>query len=202
MRIERLWVDVTVQIGSTWAEIFIDLELHHGLNINSSAHIWLLHHLFLPIINDQLAFFADSWNQHRLQIRNGPNRSPADMFGFDMYVHGVRGDQLPPEDELSPEDLEVFGVDWEGLRDDRVLGSLQQNNSSNEEASSWIGRVGPPENLGGVHLDAPEGPLSQTEVEAFDTQFNSWMEGREAIDAASMWGHGLIIGRNMFGNRF
>ena len=39
------------------------------------------------------------------------------MFGFDMIVHGVRGDQLP-EDELSEEVLEVYRVDWEGLHDD------------------------------------------------------------------------------------
>jgi len=33
------------------------------------------------------------------------------MFGFDMLVHGVRGDQLPDED-LTEEELEVYGVDW------------------------------------------------------------------------------------------
>ncbi|KAG6806455.1 hypothetical protein H0H92_011282, partial [Tricholoma furcatifolium] len=83
VRIERLWVDVTAQVGSTWADIFTTLELQHGLDINNVHHIWLLHHLFLSTINQQLEFFVQSWNQHRIQIRNGPNRSPADMFGFD-----------------------------------------------------------------------------------------------------------------------
>ena len=58
-------------------------------------------------------FFAKSWNQHQIQIWDDPSRSPADMFGFDMLVHGVCGDQLP-EDELHQEELEVYGVDWEG----------------------------------------------------------------------------------------
>ena len=87
-----------------------------GLNINNQNHIWFLHYLFLKTINQQLDFFSQAWNHHRIQIPNGPNHSPADMFGFDMLVHGVRGYQLPtpPDVPLSDEDLEVFGrvVGW------------------------------------------------------------------------------------------
>ena len=92
IRIERLWVDVMAQVGAFWAEIFTQLKLRFGLDINNVHHIWLLHHLFLSSINQQLAFFAESWNQHCIQIRDSPNRSPADLFGFDMFVHGVHGD--------------------------------------------------------------------------------------------------------------
>lgn len=91
VRIERLWVDVTIQVGATWADHFTTLELRFGLNINNANHIWLLHLLFLPVINSVLAFFAQSWNEHKIEIRDGPNRSPSDMFGFDMLVHGLRG---------------------------------------------------------------------------------------------------------------
>ena len=35
-------------------------------------------------------------------------------FGFDMFVHGVCGDQFPDE-QLNDEELEVYGVDWEGF---------------------------------------------------------------------------------------
>jgi hypothetical protein len=83
VQIEHLWVNVTAQVGAFWAEMFTQLELQHGLDINNTHHIWLIHHLFLSTINQQLAFFADAWNQHRIQIRDGPNRSPADLFGFD-----------------------------------------------------------------------------------------------------------------------
>ncbi|KAJ7938562.1 hypothetical protein B0H13DRAFT_2301598 [Mycena leptocephala] len=111
VRIERLWVDITAQLGATWAECFTILELCHGLDINNTSHIWLLHFLFLATINSQLAFFAQSWNQHRIQIRHGPNRSPADMFVFDMLVDGIQGNQLPEEELLSEEELEVSGID-------------------------------------------------------------------------------------------
>lgn len=154
IRIERLWVDVTAQVGAKWADFFSTLELHHGLDINDSFHIWLLHHLFLPEINQELSFFVDSWNQHKITMRNGPSRSPADMFGFDMIVHGVRGDPL--NDAMGDEELEVYGVDWEALRDDSVRAMHAANNPITEGWTSWIGRSGPPEHLNEVVLEAPE----------------------------------------------
>ncbi|KAJ7686979.1 hypothetical protein B0H14DRAFT_2421901 [Mycena olivaceomarginata] len=162
VRIERLWVDITAQLGATWAERFTILELRHGLDINNISHIWLLHFLFLATINSQLAFFAQSWNQHRIQIRHGPNRSPADMFVFDMLVNGVRGNQLP-EEELSEEELEVYGIDWSGLRDDDLLASQRANNPIGEGATSWIGRVGPPPlaELSNVVVEPPVGLLQE-----------------------------------------
>ncbi|KAJ7035753.1 hypothetical protein C8F04DRAFT_1210195 [Mycena alexandri] len=144
VRIECLWVDITAQLGATWLEWFTLLELRHGLDINNITHIWLLHFLFLATINSQLAFFAQSWNQHRIQISHGPNRSPSDMFVFDMLVNGVRGNQLPAEEEMDEEELEVYGIDWAGLQDDTLLASQWANNSMGEGATSWVGRVGPP----------------------------------------------------------
>ena len=82
--IECLWGDVTGQVGSSWADAFTNLELFHGLDINNPHHIWLLHILFLSIINSQLELFARGWNSHGIQIQDGPNCSPEDMFGFDM----------------------------------------------------------------------------------------------------------------------
>ena len=74
---------------------------------------------FLQVINNQLTFWANSWNQHKLQIQSGPSRLPADLFVFDMLMHSVWGNQLPDE-ELTEEELEVYGVEntWEGLRDE------------------------------------------------------------------------------------
>ncbi|KAJ7456996.1 hypothetical protein FB451DRAFT_1341984 [Mycena latifolia] len=147
VRIERLWADVTAQIGATWADLFTVLEIRHGLDINNVYHIWLLHYLFLRQINNQLRFFMEAWNQHQIQIRDGPNRSPVDMFGFNMIVHGVRGTNILPEEQMSADELEVYGVDWEALHDDNLLESRQENNPPDEGSTSWIGRQGPPERL-------------------------------------------------------
>lgn len=156
IRIERLWVDVTAQVGSKWADFFTTLELCHGLNINNAHHIWLLHYLFLDYVNYDLTFFTDAWNQHKIAMHGGPRRSPADMFGFDMLIHGVRGD--PPSDHLTENDeLEVYGVDWEALQDDTLRASHAGNNSTSEGwSSAWIGHTGPPEHLNEVQVDPPE----------------------------------------------
>jgi hypothetical protein len=68
-RIERLWYDVTHAFGQKWKNLFIELETHHDLDPRNPAHIWLLHHLFLPHINTDAQEWADAWNSHHLQIR-------------------------------------------------------------------------------------------------------------------------------------
>lgn len=198
IRIERLWVDVTAQVGASWANIFTELELRYGLDINNVHHIWLVHYLFLHTINQQLAFFAESWNQHRLQIRDGPNRSPADLFGFDMFVHGVRGDELP-EDMLNDEEIEVYGVDWEALHDEDVLQSQRRNNVTHEGWTSWVGRVGPPEHLSNVSVDPPSTPLSQhDELGVLNQALLSRAHSGNAADIINLWTIGFGHARAMY----
>ncbi|KAJ7026752.1 hypothetical protein C8F04DRAFT_966135 [Mycena alexandri] len=192
VRIERLWADITAQIGATWADVFIILELHHGLNINNAYHIWLLHYLFLNQINLQLRFFMEAWNQHQIRICNGPNRSPADMFGFDMLALGVRGTDL-----LSNEELEVYRVDWEGLRDDTLLESRQENNPMDEGSTSWIGRSGPPDRMNEVAVEPPLGPFSTSEIEIIDSRLAGLRGAVGDAEVAELWTEGLILARQM-----
>lgn len=136
----------------------------------------------------QLEFFANSWNQHKIQIRDGPNRSPADMFGFDMYVHGVRGHQLPNlEEALDSEELEVYGVDWEGLHDDRLLRSQRDNNATSEGWSSWVGRVGPPEHLNEVAVEPPQESLVPEVIESLDQVIQPWANSPNDEDIITLW---------------
>ncbi|KAF8129446.1 hypothetical protein K438DRAFT_1887482, partial [Mycena galopus ATCC 62051] len=83
----------------------------------------------------RIVYLGKLWNQHRIQIHRGPSRSPVDMFVFDMLINGVRGNQLP-DDVMSEEELEVYGIDWEGLRDDALLDSQWHNNPTAEGATS------------------------------------------------------------------
>lgn len=203
VRIERLWVDITAQIGATWAEAFTMLELRHGLDINNTHHIWLLHYLFLGTINSQLDFFAQAWNQHTIQIRDGPNRSPADMFGFDMLAHGVRGYQLPSNNEpMSQEELEVFGVDWEGLRDEGLLRSREANNTRDEGSGSWLGRVGPPGNLNEVPVNAPDGVFTGDELVFIDQQLLQFSGAVDDTGVANLWVEGLALAHGIYPDLF
>jgi hypothetical protein len=206
IRIERLWVDITAQIGASWADAFTDLEINHGLDINNTHHIWLLRHLFLQTLNNQLSFFMESWNQHRMQIRDGPNRSPTDMFGFDMLVHGFCGDHpfsSPAEDSMTDEELEVYGVNWEALQNDRILDSVHQNNQSDINSTSWIRQTGPPENLNAVSLFPPDAPTIDN-LSIFDTSMAAWLEGQihDTATISSIWIYGLALAQTLYGNNF
>jgi hypothetical protein len=178
--------------------VFILLEVQHGLNINNVDHIWLLHYLFLHQINDQLRFFMESWNQHQIRIRDGPNRSPADMFGFDMLVQGVRGDPV----SMSDAEMEVYGVDWEALHDDALLESRQENNPADEGSTSWIGRVGPPERLNEVNVEPPSGPFSTLEIQALEAALGHLAGAVDDAAVANLWTEAIILARQMRPNLF
>ncbi|KAJ7185982.1 hypothetical protein C8R46DRAFT_881034 [Mycena filopes] len=199
VRIERLWTDITAQIGATWANLFTLLEVHHGLDINNVSHIWLLYYTFLHQINTQLCFFSEAWNQHQISIRDGPNCSPADMFGFDMHVHGVRGTDPNP---MTPEELEIFGVDWEALHDDTLLESQQENNPPDKASTSWIGRLGPPERLNEVPVDPPVGPFTSAELQMLEEAVGHLAGAVEDATAANLWTQALIAARRIRGDLF
>ncbi|KAJ7200862.1 hypothetical protein GGX14DRAFT_371909 [Mycena pura] len=203
IRIERLWVDVTVQVTAQWIYLFEQLELHHGLNIANAAHIWLLHFLFLGTLNSELAFFAEGWNEHTIQIRNGPNRTPVDMFVFDMYAYGVRGDRLPPEEEnLTQEDLESYGIDWQALREDNILQSQNLNNSCHESDSSWVGQVGPPAQLSHVLVDPPVGTLTEVETTELANMVSHLVGSSDEAVVYSLWTQALIYCRYLYPDAF
>ena len=164
IRIERLWVDVTKQLGAKWAEFFKLLEVQYELDPSNSYHIWLIHMLFLDTINDEIDFFIRNWNAHRLQIAHKRSRSPLDLFNFDMLVLGIRGRPMQfvqadlerqHEHDQLVDNLEMYGVDWQDLTNQRVIESHLANNPvGSEPLTSWI-RSGPPPKLNTVSVEPP-----------------------------------------------
>ncbi len=181
----------------------MDLELYHGLDINNTHHIWLLHHLFLQTLNQQLSFFAESWNLHQLQIRVGPNRSPADMFGFDMLVHGLRGDHLPTEDaEMTDEELEIYGVDWGAFQDTRILQSVRESGQADSGVSSQMRQIGPPSHLNEVPVFPPAAPALD-DVATLNAVVTTWIESAGAgATISAIWNYGRAVASTIYGNIF
>jgi len=140
-----------------------------------------------------------------MQIRDGPNRSPADMFGFDMLVHGLRGDRPfpdPAEENMTDEEIEVYGVDWEALQNGHILESVRRNEQSDANTTSWIGRIGPPDNLNEVPLFPPDSP-DVNDFSVFDTLMAAWMEvPGQSTTISSIWVYGLALARTTYGNSF
>ncbi|KAJ7149101.1 hypothetical protein C8R46DRAFT_916476, partial [Mycena filopes] len=74
-RIERLWVEVGSQFARRWRAFFYRLEALHGLDRTDPHHLWLLHLLFLDLINMDCANFRAEWNCHPIS-GEGHDQSP------------------------------------------------------------------------------------------------------------------------------
>ncbi|KAF9077276.1 hypothetical protein BDP27DRAFT_1141283, partial [Rhodocollybia butyracea] len=90
-RIERLWVEVGSQFARAWRAFFFRLEELHGLDRKNTFHLWLLHFLFLDLINEDCEEFAENWNAHPIS-GEGHDRSPNDLLFLGQLDHGAYED--------------------------------------------------------------------------------------------------------------
>ncbi|KAJ3967382.1 hypothetical protein EV361DRAFT_807393 [Lentinula raphanica] len=203
VRIERLWVDVSNYITQCWSDYLTHLELEHQLDVDNRNHIWLLQYLFLPVINQSLTFWAAGWNCHRISQRrgDGPARSPEDMWGFDMLTQGIRGDSLD-QFAMTDEELEVFGVDWEGLQDEVLLQSLRRNYAHEQGSSTWFGQRGPPDQLNEVEVEPPLGSMTAGNVQLMEEALRSVPRGSDAGSVVNLWRAALVYARTTHSHAF
>lgn len=66
-RIERLWRDVYRCVSSTYHEVFLYMEEERMLDPENELDLFVLHCVFLPVINWSLESFTHAWNQHPLR---------------------------------------------------------------------------------------------------------------------------------------
>ncbi|KAJ7291322.1 hypothetical protein C8J57DRAFT_1044858, partial [Mycena rebaudengoi] len=84
-RIERLWVEVGSQFARRWRAFFYRLEALHGLDRTNPHHLWLLHLLFLDLINDDCEDFRVEWNCHPIS-GEGHSKSPNVAVHFLVFI--------------------------------------------------------------------------------------------------------------------
>ncbi|KAI0261961.1 hypothetical protein BC834DRAFT_829503 [Gloeopeniophorella convolvens] len=161
-RIERLWVEVTRAFGSKWKQFFHDLEEHHGLDPDLPAHIWLVHHLFLPNINRDAQRWASMWNAHKLQLKGERNRTPRAIWTLSMITDGPRGVHGLIQDE-DVGNLAHFGVEPDAFNSDSAL---------DPDNSGEVLDIGP-DTTAEVRCDAPECPLSDEDMKWLDHELRS-----------------------------
>ena len=114
-RIERLWRDVYRCVCCTFHEVFYYLEAQGLLDPDNECDLFVLHCVFLPVINHHLLAFSNAWNQH--PIRTERNWSPHKIWINGMidpskrHLTAIRDvfEGLPPGQVL-----EEFGIDDEG----------------------------------------------------------------------------------------
>ncbi|KAH9915220.1 uncharacterized protein B0H18DRAFT_1087605 [Fomitopsis serialis] len=208
-RIERLWYDLTRGVGQKWKNFFLQLEHNAGLHVSRTAHIWLVHHLFLNSINADVQDWAASWNSHGLHVRGvaDHSRSPRDRFIFGMIENGARGvgnavvqRQQEPAHEVV-DDPEAYGIDWEVQDDPGLMAHHLANNPDEWEAGNPFapGSVQPNE-LSVVECESPNCPFSPAEVVFLDTQLALRVDrtSREMTVRRLIWVEALRICQQLY----
>ncbi|CAM4555710.1 unnamed protein product [Leuciscus chuanchicus] len=143
-RIERLWGDVWRGVVNVYHSLFTLLEDDGVVDCNNERHLWALHYIYLPRINQDLNFFVNQWNHHRL--RTARYMSPYQIFVRGCLrlqaqnltgIQGVFGaDEQPAQlDAEVPHSPQVPTFNWpdsvevpltEYTLDNDRLGELQQ----------------------------------------------------------------------------
>ena len=174
IRIERLWVDVTKGFGCKWKDFFEVLEAHDGLNIDSDAHIWLLHHLFLDKINSDAIAWTATWNNHTLSRRNQAHQSPQHMYVHGIVKNGVRGVHFDYEDNVDG-NREEYGIDWEDIDRPAIRRHHDTFNLENEpEANNGNPfTVNHPDRLSHIEVPDTRCPFDAHQLHRFNTQLQN-----------------------------
>lgn len=77
-RIERLWVDVHRSVTSLYYRLFYFLEQSDILDALNEVHLFALHFVYIPRINQALKEFQQGWNYHG--IRTASHLTPHQLF--------------------------------------------------------------------------------------------------------------------------
>ena len=173
IRIERLWVDVTLGFGQKWKNFFYQLEQSYGLDINNNAHTWLLQHLFLDALNRDAMQWAEAWNHHPLARRGERHISPHQMYLFGLAQHGQRG-ILPAENVEEPvhagdQDYADYGIDWDEMDHPSVRDHHDQyNRDDGDSINPFVANH--PAHLSHVEVPNSRCPIRPAQVIELDAQ--------------------------------
>jgi len=196
IRIERLWRDLTLGFGGKWKLFFQGLECHDRLNPDLDAHIWLLHFLFLDIINQDAIDWAEAWNNHVIAQRGSRHSSPRDMFFFGMLEQGVRGFDLG--DEI--EDVESYGIDWGDFDNSQIQTHHVTENPDSAYADNnpFLSQL--PTHLNHVEVPVPDAPLSVEQIALLQNHLQSlsFFGSRSMDDYRLLWITALNTCESMF----
>lgn len=75
-RAERIWGETGSHFCRPWRAFFLRLERLHKLLRGDGRHLWLIHKLFLPMINNDCDGFRVEWNHHPITGPKTHNMSP------------------------------------------------------------------------------------------------------------------------------
>ena len=86
------------------------MEGNNFLDSLNDLHLYVLHLIFLPSINNALRELLEDWNNHPLISEH--NFSPYQLWRLGLNSYQISNSQ--ELNELSKTDWESFGIDYEG----------------------------------------------------------------------------------------
>ena len=98
-RIERLWRDVFSSCTVLFYNIFWHMEEERLLDVENEVHMFALHYVFLPRINNALSHFAEAWNCHPLSSER--NMSPVQLWISGLHNTDIGGEVCSGTEHLS-----------------------------------------------------------------------------------------------------
>ncbi|KAG1862824.1 hypothetical protein DFJ58DRAFT_715228 [Suillus subalutaceus] len=149
IQIECLWVDVTNGLGQKWKEFFQGLKAYDNLDVNNDSHLWLLHFLFLPLINDD------------------PHRSPHDLFVQGIIEHGHRGVFIESGKDQEVDNIVSYVIDWNDLDDQSLLAHHNTHNPEDGDSTNPFVSNHPDSDLSHVKVPESHCPFTDTQLQFF-----------------------------------
>ncbi|KAK6996202.1 hypothetical protein R3P38DRAFT_3287888 [Favolaschia claudopus] len=160
-KIERLWVEVGSQFARRWGVFFYRLEALHGLDRRNPHHLWLLHFLFLDLINEDCDSFRSEWNGHPIS-GEGHDQSPEEMCFMGRLQNGFYDEDC---NGVHPNVLERY-YGTHGRERQRAAGETGAGQLEDEEISN------PPSATGSQSDDTES--LEERIAEAHEDNFHSF----------------------------
>lgn len=117
-----MWRDVYRCVCCSFHEVFYLLEAQYLLDPDSDPDLFILHCVFLRVINHHLSVFVKAWNRH-------PMRTERNWSPHKIWINGMIDPQRQHltavrdvVDGCGSDPLEDFGIDYDGpLPEEQVL---------------------------------------------------------------------------------
>ena len=87
-RIERLWRDVFFKVIWPYHTLFSEWT-NAGMDMHGANAKFVLHHIFIPRINEDLAKFKVAWNNHTIRTVKKTPLQLLDDFPNDVLMHAM-----------------------------------------------------------------------------------------------------------------
>lgn len=119
-RIERFWRDLFHGCIYLFYYIFWYLEDNEWLDLSDELHLFCLHYIFIPRINQKLRLFANGYDNH-------PLRSESNMTPVQLWIYGLSTSNL---DECTDDNIRSYGIDFDGPLPSEECGGNTWNDES------------------------------------------------------------------------